>query len=52
MESICWDEDGAWLGFWRDYPAHWTQDESVADLKTHLDDLLVDIRSGEVPGLP
>jgi hypothetical protein len=49
-QAICWEEEGAWLGFWRDYPRHWTQGESLRDLQAHLDDLLADIRSGEIPG--
>ena len=39
------------LGFLNDFPDHWTQGESLDDLKEHLKDL-VDLFSGEpVPGI-
>jgi hypothetical protein len=46
------DGNGAWLGFWCDYPDFSTQGESLDDVKAHLHDLLADIRSGDIPGLP
>jgi predicted RNase H-like HicB family nuclease len=33
------EEDGTWLGYLQDYPAHWTQGETLDDLKDHLRDL-------------
>ncbi len=35
-----WQEkDGTFLGYLNDYPDHWTQGESLDDLKEHLKDL-------------
>jgi predicted RNase H-like HicB family nuclease len=43
---IYWEEDGAWLGYIRDFPAYWTQGETLEDLKEHLRDLYTDLISG------
>jgi predicted RNase H-like HicB family nuclease len=51
MKMICWEDEGAWLGYLQEYPDHWTQGETLDDLKTHLEDLRIDIESGEIPGL-
>ena len=47
-----WQEkDGMFLGYLNDFPDHWTQGESLEDLKEHLKDL-ADLFSGEpVPGI-
>ena len=47
-----WQEnDGAYLGYLNDYPDHWTQGESLDDLKEHLKDLC-DLFSGDpIPGI-
>ena len=47
-----WQEkDGKFLGYLNDYPDHWTQGESLEDLKEHLKDL-VELLSGDpVPGI-
>lgn len=35
-----WQEkDGMFLGYLNEYPDHWTQGESLSDLKDHLHDL-------------
>ena len=33
------EDDGKFLGYLNDYPDHWTQGESLQDLKEHLRDL-------------
>jgi predicted RNase H-like HicB family nuclease len=33
------EDDGMFLGYLNDYPDHWTQGESLQDLKEHLRDL-------------
>jgi predicted RNase H-like HicB family nuclease len=36
---VYWEEDGAWLGYFQDYPDYWTQSETLEDLKAHPQDL-------------
>jgi len=43
--------DGLYLGYLNDYPDHWTQGESLNDLKEHLRDLLEIFGSDEIPGI-
>ena len=33
------EDDGKFLGYLNDYPDHWTQGDSLQDLKDHLRDL-------------
>jgi predicted RNase H-like HicB family nuclease len=35
---VCQD-DGAWLGYFEDYPDDWTQGETLEDLREQLRDL-------------
>jgi hypothetical protein len=51
VKIICWEDDGAWLGYLEDFPDYWTQGESLDDLKEHLRDLYRDLTSGEIPGV-
>ncbi len=47
-----WKEtDGRYLGYLNDYPDHWTQGDDLADLKTHLHDLLDMFHQVEIPGI-
>jgi predicted RNase H-like HicB family nuclease len=47
-----WKEtDGRYLGYLNDYPDHWTQGDSLEDLKAHLRDLLELFTSEEIPGI-
>jgi predicted RNase H-like HicB family nuclease len=47
-----WQEaDGKFLGYLNDYPDHWTQGESLQDLKEHLRDLYETFSSDSVPGI-
>jgi hypothetical protein len=43
VKFVCWEEDGAWLGYLQDYPAYWTQGKTLEDLWEHLKDLYHDI---------
>jgi hypothetical protein len=51
VKIICWEDDGAWLGYLQDFPDYWTQGESLDDLKEHLRDLYRDLTSGAIPGV-
>ena len=51
VKIICWEEDGAWLGYLLDYPDYWTQGETLEDLKAHLKDLYQEITVGHIPGI-
>lgn len=44
-------KDGRYLGYFNDYPDHWTQGEDLADLKEHLKDLFQTFSSEEIPGI-
>ena len=47
-----WKEsDGRYLGYLNAYPDHWTQGETVEDLKDHLRDLFQMFRVEEIPGI-
>ena len=47
-----WTEpDGKFLGYLNDYPDHWTQGDSIADLKEHLLDLHQEFKMGDLPGI-
>ena len=44
---VCWEEDGAWLGYLREYPDYWTQGDTLEDLKEHLWDLYLTLCRAE-----
>lgn len=47
-----WTEgDGRYLGYLNDYPDHWTQGESLDDLREHLKDLFQMFSSEQIPGI-
>jgi len=47
-----WTEgDGMLLGYLNDYPEHWTQGESMDDLKEHLKDLYDLFNDKPIPGI-
>ncbi len=47
-----WKEsDGKYLGHLNSHPDHWTQGESLDDLKDHLRDLFHLFGSEEIPGI-
>ena len=48
---VCWEEDGAWIGYLQDHPDYWTQGETLEDLREHLNDLYHDATSGLIPGI-
>lgn len=40
-----WQEpDGFWLGYWNDYPDHWTQGKTLPELQRMLRSLRGDIK--------
>jgi hypothetical protein len=47
-----WKEsDAKYLGYLNDYPEHWTQGETLEDLKEHLLDLYREFSTGDLPGI-
>jgi predicted RNase H-like HicB family nuclease len=47
-----WKEsDGRYLGYLNDFPDHWTQGESLEDLKEQLKDLFQTFSSEQIPGI-
>lgn len=47
-----WQEkDGKFLGYLNDYPDHWTQGESLDDLREHLRDLHRMFSAENIPGI-
>ncbi len=46
-----WRDGDWWLGFLDEFPDHWTQGESMEDLKAMLADLYKDLTSGEIEGI-
>ena len=47
-----WQEgDGMFLGYLNDYPDHWTQGETLQDLKEHLRDLHTTFTAERIPGI-
>jgi len=45
------EDDGMFLGYLNDSPDHWTQGESLQDLKDHLRDLYETFSSGAILGI-
>jgi hypothetical protein len=48
---VYWEDDGAWLGYFEEFPDYWTQGETLLDLQNHLRDLYLDLTSGEIRGI-
>ncbi|MDB6115269.1 MAG: hypothetical protein JWQ62_2214 [Lacunisphaera sp.] len=47
-----WKEsDGKYLGYLNSHPDHWTQGESLEDLKDHLRNLFTLFGATEIPGI-
>jgi len=47
-----WKEsDGKYLGFLNSHPDHWTQGDSLDDLRDHLRDLFQLFSAEEIPGI-
>jgi predicted RNase H-like HicB family nuclease len=45
------EADGRYLGFLNDYPDHWTQGDTLSDLRDHLRDLFQTFSKEEIPGI-
>ena len=48
VKYVCWEEEQAWLGYFQDFPDHWTQGDTLDDLKEHLRDLYADLTGGQL----
>lgn len=46
-----WRDGDWWLGYLDEFPEHWTQGESMEDLKVMLADLYKDLTSGKIAGI-
>ena len=46
---VYWQSGGFWLGYFEQFPDYWTQGESLDDLHEHLQSLLEDLISDELP---
>lgn len=46
-----WQDDSWWLGYLDEFPDHWTQGETLEELKVMLADLYRDLISGDIPGV-
>jgi hypothetical protein len=51
VRYVYWQDGSSWLGYLEEYPDYVTQGESLKDLQEHLRDLLLDLRSGEIPAV-
>jgi hypothetical protein len=51
IKFVHWQDGDAFVGYLLEYRDHWTQGESLDDLKDHLVDLYRDLTSGEIPGI-
>jgi len=51
VKYVYWQEEDAWLGYLEEYPDYWTQGETLNDLREHLQDLYLDLTSGQIPGI-
>ena len=51
VKFVYWEEDGAWIGYLRNYPDYWTQGETLDDLREHLWDVYSEVTNGELPGI-
>jgi predicted RNase H-like HicB family nuclease len=48
----CWkDSDGRYLGYLNRYPDHWTQGDTLEDLKEHLRELHETFGAEDIPGI-
>jgi len=45
------EDDGRFLGYLNDYADHWTQGETLEDLKEHLRDLHATFSAEVIPGI-
>lgn len=44
-------DDGLFFGYLNKYPGHWTQGETLEDLKEHLRDLHATFSGESIPGV-
>ena len=51
VEIVYWWEDGSWIGNIQEFPANWTQGDSLEDLESHLLDLCTNLTSDALLGI-
>ncbi len=49
VRYVYWQENDHWLGYLEQFPDHWTQGETIEDLKEHLRDLHEDLSNDRIP---
>ncbi len=49
VRYVFWQEGEWWRGYLGEFSDHWTQAESLDELKKNLLDLYKDLNSGEIP---
>ncbi|WP_206107668.1 hypothetical protein [Paludisphaera rhizosphaerae] len=47
LKFVYWQDGDGFLGYLEDFPDHWTQGESLDELKTQLADLHHELANGE-----
>jgi hypothetical protein len=49
VKYVYWQEDDAWLGYLQEFPDYWSQGKDLDELLEHLEDLYLDLSSGDIP---
>lgn len=48
---VYWQDDEMWLGYLEEFPAYWTQGETLQELQENLVDLYKELTSGNIPNV-
>lgn len=48
---VYWQDGPHWVGYFEEYPDYQTQGESLEELQENLQDLYLDLTSGEINGI-
>ena len=51
VDIVYWEDEGAWIGYVREFPDCWTEGGTLDDLEEHLRDLYRDLASGEIAAI-
>ena len=51
VKFVYWKSDSFWLGYVYDFPAYWTQGETLDELHENLQDLCFELTNGNIPGV-
>jgi len=46
---VYWEEGGAWIGYFEEYPDYMTQGLTLEELKENLKDIYKDLTGGAIP---